>query len=95
MVNHNWWQTVISGIVWPSGATKLALNLQKDFFSRKEASTFLESLGCPISPRALERMAANGNAGDGPPYLRVKWRHVRYKRVDLINWAVRNTIRVE
>lgn len=67
---------------------------EAEFLSRKEASRFLESLGCPITPRALEKMANNNNEGNGPPYLRFRWRHVRYKRADLIAWSQKEMVRV-
>lgn len=61
--------------------------VDKEFLSRKEASAFLHSLGCPISPRTLEKMACNNNAGHGPPYTRYRWKQVTYARADLIEWA--------
>lgn len=64
---------------------------EKEFLSRKEASAFLHSLGCPISPRTLEKMATNNNSGNGPPYRRFRWKQVSYAREDLIEWAKQET----
>ena len=69
-----------------------ALSLaEKDFLSRKEASTFLHSIGCPCSARTLEKLASNNNSGNGPPYRRFRWKQVRYPRADLIAWAEKET----
>ncbi len=58
-----------------------------DWLSRKEASTFLRNIGCPISVRQLEKMASNNNSGNGPSYRRARWKLVRYHRDDLRKWA--------
>ena len=42
---------------------------EKEWLSRKEAATYLEKIGCPVSARALEQRAANNNAGKGPPLI--------------------------
>lgn len=64
---------------------------EKEFLSRKEASAFLHSLGCPISPRTLEKMACHDNEGNGPPYRRFRWKQVSYAREDLVEWAKQET----
>ncbi len=64
-----------------------------DWLTRKEAATYLASIGCPISKRALEKRASNNNAGKGPAFTRIGWRTVRYKREDLDAWAYRETTR--
>ena len=57
-----------------------------EWLTRKEASKLLERLGSPVSPRTLEKMASNENAGKGPPFTRSGWRIVRYKRDDVVAW---------
>lgn len=61
---------------------------------RKRAADFLADLGCPVSPRTLEKWAANNNRGGGPPFIRVKSKIVRYLKDDLTSWASREVQRV-
>lgn len=68
---------------------------EKDWLSRKEAAIYLEKIGFTISARTLEKKAANNNAGKGPPFNRLGWKTVRYRRTDLEAWAQRETTRVE
>ena len=68
---------------------------EKDHFNRKEAAAYLTRIGCPISPRTLENLAMNNNAGKGPPYTRMRWKTVVYNRVELEQWAERQKVRVE
>jgi hypothetical protein len=56
---------------------------------------FLAELGVPVSPRTLERWAANRNAGGGPPYIRLKTKIIRYLKDDLRAWVSREVQRVE
>ena len=71
------------------------LNIGKDdFLSRKQAVAFLASLGCPLSYGTLGNMASNNNEGKGPPFHRIRWRIVRYKRQDLMDWVKKETVRV-
>jgi hypothetical protein len=65
------------------------------YYSRKAAARYLESIGCPISPRTLAKMASNDNERRGPPYLRFRWRNVRYAKSDLHTWAKKQVTRVE
>ena len=67
---------------------------ESDFLSRKEASAYLASIGCPISVRTLANLAANNNARGGPSYLRVRWNIVRYERATLDAWAYSQTERI-
>lgn len=67
----------------------------KDFLSRKEAVAYLNSLGYPISISSLEKMASNNNAGNGPPFMRFRWKTVRYRRDELEAWAKRETVEVQ
>ena len=62
---------------------------------RKDAASYLTSIGCPISPATLEKLASNDNAGGGPPFNRYRWRTVRYNRDDLTEWAKHQSVRVE
>jgi hypothetical protein len=65
-----------------------------EWLSRKEAARYLESIGCPLSVRAMELRASNGNAGRGPPFTRIGWRRVRYLRSDLEAWAASRVVRI-
>lgn len=68
--------------------------IEKRFLSRKEAAVYLESIGCPISVRSLEKWASNNNAGKGPPFTRIRWKIVRYSRADLDQWAYAEVERI-
>lgn len=68
---------------------------EQEWLSRKQASSLLHSIGCPISVKTLENMAVNDNAGKGPPYTRFRWKAVRYRRADLIAWAQKEAVRIE
>jgi hypothetical protein len=67
----------------------------KNWMRRKEAASFLSSIGCPMTYRALEKAASNGNAGKGPAFYRRGWKTVRYHRSDLEAWAKKESRRVE
>ena len=55
--------------------------------SRKEAASYLETIGCPrISVRTLEKWAQDNNAGRGPPFTKLR-KAVGYRRTDLDAWA--------
>ena len=57
--------------------------------SRKEAASYLETIGCPrVSVRTLEKWAQNNNAGRGPPFTKLR-KAVGYRRADLDAWAFR------
>lgn len=66
-----------------------------DWLSRKAAAQFLATMGVPVSPRTLEKWAANRNAGGGPPYIRLKTKIIRYLKTDLQAWVQREVTRVE
>ncbi len=66
----------------------------KDWMTRKEASAYLHTLGCPISPGSLAGLAENNNSGKGPPYTRSGWRMVRYNRKDLDAWVKKRVERI-
>jgi hypothetical protein len=62
--------------------------------SRKEAAIYLETIGCPrISVRTLEKWAANKNAGNGPPFTKMR-SVVGYAKADLDQWAWREAVRI-
>ena len=68
---------------------------ETDFLSRKEASAYLAKIGCPLSVQTLANLAANQNAGKGPPFLRIRKKIVRYKKTSLDAWAYEHTTRVD
>lgn len=70
-------------------------NKDKMYFNRKEAALYLSEIGCFTSHTQLRNMAANDNAGNGPPYNRIGWNRVSYYRSDLDTWAKRRMERVE
>ena len=66
----------------------MALGLdQKEFLDRKECARYLEMLGVKLSPKTLSNLAANNNDGDGPPFKRVRWKKVYYRRTEIEAWA--------
>lgn len=65
-----------------------------DLLCRKDASKYLETLGCAISAKTMANLASNNNAGRGPPFTRFRWRIVRYRRRDLKAWAEKEGERV-
>jgi hypothetical protein len=67
---------------------------QKEWLTRRQAANYLTSLGCQISHRTLANLAANNNAGKGPPYTRFRWKHVQYRREDLDAWAKRECVEI-
>lgn len=73
-------------------AARLADNA---WLTRKQAASFLEGIGCPISPSTLANLAVRGNSGSGPPYTVVSVRMIRYMVGDLRRWATKRTRRVE
>ena len=68
---------------------------KKEWFSRKEASAYLESIGCPLAANTLAKMAENDNEGGGPPFTRIRWRIVRYRRTDLDAWVDKVSVRIK
>jgi len=69
--------------------------MSADWLTRKQAAIYLTSIGCAISEGTLTNMAANNNAGRGPPFTRVSWKVIRYNRADLDDWAAKRCVRVE
>lgn len=58
-----------------------------DWLSRKQAADYLSAMGCPISHRTLANLAAGENKRGGPPFVRFRWKSVRYARRELEIWA--------
>ena len=56
----------------------------KELMNRKEAAAYLASLGYPLAPATLARIAGRRK---GPPFIRFGWRTVAYRREDLVAWA--------
>lgn len=67
---------------------------EETWLSRRAAALYLTRIGCPVSPRTLEKMASKNNAGKGPPYVRAGWKAVRYRQADLDAWAKKRMVRV-
>jgi len=59
------------------------------YLTRKEASAYLGSIGCPVAVQTLANMASNQNAGDGPEFISSGWRTLRYAKSELDSWAHR------
>lgn len=55
--------------------------------TRKEAARYLNSIGYQIAPQTLARMASNNNEGKGPPFIKIGWAQVKYRRSELDVWA--------
>lgn len=58
-------------------------NLDDHFLNEAQAAEFLK-----FSPKALQKWRCNGN---GPKFLKVSARGVRYKMSDLLSWAEQRT----
>ena len=59
---------------------------------RKQAASYLASLGYPIAPRTLERLACSGR---GPPYQRFGSRTTSYDKDEVRTWAEARSMRIE
>ena len=55
--------------------------------TRREAAAYLSSIGYSIAPQTLAYYASNGNKLNGPPFLRIGWSQVKYRRGELDQWA--------
>lgn len=75
--------------------TEATRRVWPEWLSRKEASAYLISIGCPVSARTLEVKASNNNRGQGPRFRRIDWSTVRYARVDLDEWARKRIVIIE
>lgn len=68
-------------------------DIASDWLTRKMAAAFLTSIGAPLAPQTLAKLAANNNGGNGPPFTRTRWKIVRYRKADLRQWAEANSRR--
>jgi hypothetical protein len=73
----------------------MSATIPKEWLSRKEAAAYLASKGLPISAGHLSNLASNNNAKKGPPFTRLGWRTIRYKREDLDTWYSKRAQKVE
>jgi hypothetical protein len=64
------------------------------WLDRKEAARHLKSLGWTVTPRTMEKWAANNNAGKGPAFTRFGWKTVKYLKEDLDAWSEARKARV-
>lgn len=60
--------------------------------NRKEAANYLTSLGYPVAPRTLARLAAKQK---GPPYARFMHRTALYDKESLEAWAASQTTQIK
>ena len=68
---------------------------QRDWIDRKECAAYLNALGVPISASRLASLAVNNNAGKGPPFYKVNtWNRVRYRPIEVADWAKARLVRV-
>lgn len=65
-----------------------------EWLTRKEATTYLIRIGCPVSGTTLANLAVRNNSGDGPPFTRIGERTIRYKKSDLDAWAAQKAARI-
>lgn len=64
--------------------------IAKPWMSRKEAATWLMSIGCLVSVNSLARYASKG----GGPAFQKSGKTVAYALDDLAAWAARRTIKI-
>jgi hypothetical protein len=67
---------------------------QREYLDRKECARYLSELGINIAPKTLANLAANSNAGNGPPFVRTRWSRIYYNRADVKRWADKQTERI-
>lgn len=65
------------------------------YLTRKEAAAYLASIGCPLAPKTLANLAANNNAGNGPPFIHRGRGERHYPVSGLREWAQRAARMVE
>lgn len=63
----------------------------RQYLTRKAASEYLHSIGCPIASSTLAKLACREGVLKGPPYIKIGWRIVRYRKEDLQIWAIKVT----
>ena len=64
---------------------------KQEYLTRQECAEFLRLHGLRMSERHLGNLAANNNAGKGPPYYRTRWSKVFYSRLEVVDWILRET----
>lgn len=64
---------------------------KQEYLTRGECAEFLRAQGLRMSERHLGNLAANNNAGGGPPYYRTRWTQVFYSRVEVVEWLKEHT----
>jgi hypothetical protein len=68
---------------------------RQEYLTRGECAEFLKAQGLRMSERHLANLAANGNAGGGPPFHRTRWNKLFYSRTDVIDWIQSETVYVK
>lgn len=59
---------------------------RQEYLTRGECAEFLRLQGLRMSERHLGNLAANNNAGGGPPFYRTRWNKVFYNRAHVVEW---------
>lgn len=65
-----------------------------DYLTRGQTAEYLRAQGMRCSERHLANLAANNNAGNGPPYYRTRWTKVFYSREEVAKWWLEQVERV-
>ena len=65
------------------------------WLTRKEAADFLDTLGCPISPKRLATLVCQPGDYQGPPFVRSRGKVIRYHMDEVRTWALKRMERVE
>lgn len=63
------------------------MSVRGKWLTRKEAADFLDTLGCPVTPKRLSDLAW---LGKGPPFVKSRGYTVRYQIDELRAWALSN-----
>lgn len=67
---------------------------KQEYLTRGECAEFLRLQGMRVSERHLANLAANNNAGEGPPFYRTRWTKVFYSREEVVTWLQAHTVRI-
>jgi hypothetical protein len=68
---------------------------RQEYLTRGECAEFLKAQGLRMSDRHLANLAANNNAGGGPPFYRTRWSKVFYNRLEVIEWLKKETTYIQ
>lgn len=68
--------------------------MRSKWLTRKEAADLLDTLGCPISPQRLNKLAAQ-RPYRGPPFVRARGATIRYHMDELRTWAMKQMEKIE